>query len=131
MTDSQYCGDQAKYCQDKGELLRPEHLSKQLRGLPGKAKFALRRLMGIKRGILIITLPEGRTVRIEGEAEGPHAHLVLRNWNLASRALSSGTIGVAETYMDGDWESPDVTAFLEFFLVCFLIPLAKTINPGS
>lgn len=117
MTDSQYCGDQAKYCQDKGELLRPEHLSKQLRGLPGKAKFALRRLMGIKRGILIITLPEGRTVRIEGEAEGPHAHLVLRNWNLASRALSSGTIGVAETYIDGDWESPDVTAFLEFFLV--------------
>jgi cyclopropane-fatty-acyl-phospholipid synthase len=28
-----------------------------------------------------------------------------------------GTIGVGESYMDHDWDSPDVTAFLELFLV--------------
>src|SRR5690606_6612543 len=26
-------------------------------------------------------------------------------------------IGIAESYVDGDWESPDVTAFLELFVV--------------
>jgi cyclopropane-fatty-acyl-phospholipid synthase len=31
--------------------------------------------------------------------------------------MTSGTIGVAETYMDGDWQSPDITAFLELFLI--------------
>ena len=102
---------------NRGELLRPESLASQIRGLPAKARFALKRLMTIKRGVLLITLPEGRTLRIEGETEGPQAHLVLRNWNIANRALASGTIGVAETYMDGDWESPDVTSFLEFFIV--------------
>ncbi|MAY61404.1 MAG: SAM-dependent methyltransferase [Rhizobiales bacterium] len=102
---------------DRGELLRPDSLTDQLRGLPAKARFALKRLMAIKRGVLLITLPEGRTLRIEGETEGPEASLVLRNWNIADRALASGTIGVAETYMDGDWDSPDVTSFLEFFIV--------------
>ena len=43
--------------------------------------------------------------------------LILHNWNLAHQALTAGTIGVAESYIDGDWESPDVTAFLELFLV--------------
>lgn len=102
---------------DRGELLREDKLSRQLSGLPGKARFALRRLMAIQRGVLLITLPDGRTLRIEGQSEGPEAHLVLKNWNIAGRALASGTIGVAETYMDGDWDSPDVTSFLEFFIV--------------
>jgi cyclopropane-fatty-acyl-phospholipid synthase len=43
--------------------------------------------------------------------------LILHNWNLAHQSLTNGTIGVAESYMAGDWESPDVTAFLELFLV--------------
>ena len=37
--------------------------------------------------------------------------------SLPGRAFSGGTIGVAESYIDGDWESPDVTAFLELFVV--------------
>ena len=41
----------------------------------------------------------------------------MHNWSLPGRAFSGGTIGVAESYIDGDWESPDVTAFLELFVV--------------
>jgi cyclopropane-fatty-acyl-phospholipid synthase len=48
---------------------------------------------------------------------GPDAAIHLKNWNITFRALASGTIGVAETYMDGDWDSPDITAFLELFLI--------------
>ena len=43
--------------------------------------------------------------------------MVLHNWNLPHRAISNATIGVAKSYMDGDWTSPDITAFLELFLV--------------
>ena len=42
---------------------------------------------------------------------------MLHNWRLPGRAFAGGTIGVAESYIDGDWESPDVTAFLELFVV--------------
>jgi len=99
------------------ELLSAQNFSKYLKGLPARAKFVLRGLLHIQIGRLIIRLPDGRAVRIEGKESGPDAILILHNWNLANRTVSSGTIGVAETYMDGDWESPDVTGFLEFFLL--------------
>ncbi|SOE08414.1 cyclopropane-fatty-acyl-phospholipid synthase [Hoeflea halophila] len=99
------------------EKLSTDNLSTYLRGLPAKAKMALRGLLHMGHGRLSIRMPDGRTVMIEGRAEGPDACLILHNWNLAHRALTGGTIGVAESYIDGDWESPDVTAFLELFLV--------------
>ncbi len=99
------------------EKLSTDNLSAYLRGLPAKAKMALRGLLHMGHGRLSIRMPDGRTVLIEGRAEGPEATLILHNWNLAHRALTGGTIGVAESYIDGDWESPDVTAFLELFLI--------------
>ena len=99
------------------EKLSTDNLSAYLRGLPAKAKMALRGLLHMGHGRLSIRMPDGSTVLIEGRAEGPEATLILHNWNLAHRALTGGTIGVAESYIDGDWESPDVTAFLELFLV--------------
>ncbi|MEM5472653.1 cyclopropane-fatty-acyl-phospholipid synthase family protein [Hoeflea sp. AS60] len=102
---------------EAGEKLSTDNLSAYLRGLPVKAKMALRGLLHMGHGRLSIRMPDGRTVLIEGRAEGPEATLILHNWNLAHRALTAGTIGVAESYIDGDWESPDVTAFLELFLV--------------
>ena len=62
-------------------------------------------------------IPDGRTLIVGGNAPGPEAELVLHNWKLPGRAFSGGTIGVAESYIDGDWESPDVTTFLELFVV--------------
>jgi cyclopropane-fatty-acyl-phospholipid synthase len=97
--------------------LTAENISRIIKGLPFKAKLALRGLMRMQHGSLAVTLPDGRKVFIKGKTAGPDAALTLRNWNLAGRALTSGTIGVAETYMDGDWDSPDITAFLELFLV--------------
>ena len=68
-------------------------------------------------GALNLHMPNGRNLRIEAAEAGPDADLVLRNWNLPYRAFRGGTIGVAESYMDGDWESSDVPTFLELFLV--------------
>jgi cyclopropane-fatty-acyl-phospholipid synthase len=102
---------------EPAERLSADNLSAYLRGLPAKAKMALRGLIHMHYGRLSIRMPDGRAVLIEGRSEGPEAVLVLHNWNLAHQALTNGTIGVAESYMAGDWESPDVTAFLELFLV--------------
>lgn len=99
------------------EPLTPHNIGRYLRGLPFKAKLALRAALHLPKGTLTIRLPDQRLVKIDGKAPGPDAVLILHNWNLARRAISGGTIGAAESYMDGDWESPDVTSFLELFVV--------------
>lgn len=97
--------------------LTTDNLSPMSKGLPFKAKMALRALLQLQHGSLLVALPDGRKLRVNGKIPGPDAAVSLRNWNLPYRAFRSGTIGVAETYMDGDWDSPDIAAFLEFFLV--------------
>jgi cyclopropane-fatty-acyl-phospholipid synthase len=93
------------------------NVSEATRGLPARARLALRMALTFPRGSLTITTPERKLFRIEGQNPGPDAQLVLNNWRLPARAMSGATIGVAESYMDGDWESPDVTTFLELFVV--------------
>lgn len=87
------------------------------RGLPARAKMMLSVIIGLPRGTLTFRTPEGRVAKVGGASPGPEAKLVLNNWKLPGRAIASGTIGVAESYMDGDWESPDVTTLLELFVV--------------
>ncbi|MFM2278797.1 MAG: hypothetical protein RLZZ444_1028 [Pseudomonadota bacterium] len=100
-----------------GNVLTTANAAVLLRGLPATARFVLERLSQLERGSLAMTLPDGRNLTIRGHAAGPKAAVTLKNWYLISRALSTGAIGVAESYMDGDWDSPDAGQFLELFLV--------------
>jgi len=97
--------------------LTPGNFADFARGLPVRAKMVLQAGMSLPFGSLTVRLPDGRTAKMGGNGPGPDASLVLNNWKLPSRAFSGGTIGVAESYMDGDWSSPDVTTFLELFVV--------------
>ncbi|MEM0899167.1 MAG: cyclopropane-fatty-acyl-phospholipid synthase family protein [Pseudomonadota bacterium] len=111
------------------EDLTPTNISKKLRGLPLKAKTALRASLSLPAGSLTVQTPEGRVLRIEGKAPGPDGVVVLKNWNLPKRALMHGTIGVGESYMDGDWDSPDVTSFLELF--CVNVDVGEAVSKSS
>ena len=99
------------------EPLTADNFLARTKGLPFRAQMVLRGLLGLEAGTLAMTIPGGQTFVIAGSAPGPHAAVTLHNWNLMHRAVSGGTIGVAETYMDGDWESPDAGAFLELVLI--------------
>lgn len=101
------------------EAVRLDHsnFSDFARGLPARARMVLAAAMTLPAGRLTATLPDKRRVVVGGSAPGPDAEVILHNWKLPARAFSGGTIGVAESYMDGDWESPDVTSFLELFVV--------------
>jgi cyclopropane-fatty-acyl-phospholipid synthase len=45
----------------------------------------------------------------------PSASMTLRNWNVFGAALKSGDIGFAESYIAGDWTTPDLTELLKVF----------------
>jgi cyclopropane-fatty-acyl-phospholipid synthase len=108
---------QATHSGDDFVTLTESNLAEIARGLPARMRATLSALSGLVFGNLRITFPDGRKVRVTGKQPGPDAHLVMHNWRLPRRAFVSGTIGLAESYVDGDWSSPDVTSFLELFVV--------------
>lgn len=71
----------------------------------------------IRVGSLTIVLPDGRSHRFDGTETGPHGVLYVRNDRLARRMLLGGKLGFCESYLDGDWTSPDVPALFEMALL--------------
>ena len=80
-------------------------------GTPTAARTVFKLLQGLRHGSLTVQLPDGSMQRFGGEAL-PHATLALHNWNVCAAALKSGDIGFAETYIAGDWSTPNLTELL-------------------
>ncbi|MEO7335537.1 MAG: cyclopropane-fatty-acyl-phospholipid synthase family protein [Caldimonas sp.] len=84
---------------------------------PAAARAVLRVLEAIRHGSLEIQLPDGTTSRFGSRADGqPRASMRLANWNVFGAALRAGDIGFAESFVAGDWHSPDLPALLELFI---------------
>ncbi len=67
----------------------------------------------IEKGKLTIVLPDGRMVR-SGSKPGRDGTMVMKNERVAKRLLTGGSLSFAESYMDDDWESPDIGALTEW-----------------
>lgn len=66
----------------------------------------------ISIGRLTVVLPDGQRIVQAGAEPGPDAELVLHSWRPISRIIRAGDVGFAESYMDGEWTSPDLTALI-------------------
>ena len=88
-------------------------------GLPASAPAAsrtvLKLLEHICHGSLTLQLPDGSMQRF-GQQTLPHATLVLHNWQPCSAALKSGDIGFAESFIAGDWSTPNLTELLRVLI---------------
>jgi cyclopropane-fatty-acyl-phospholipid synthase len=82
--------------------------------LPTAAHAALKLLERMRHGTLTVQLPDG-THRRFGAGE-PQATIRLRNWNVFGATLRSGDIGFAESYVEGDWSTPSLTALMAVLL---------------
>jgi len=80
-------------------------------GTPAAARSVFRLLQRLRHGSLTVQLPDGTMRRFGGDAS-PHATLHLHNWKVFSAALKSGDIGFAESFIAGDWSSPNLTELL-------------------
>ncbi|RUP24697.1 MAG: class I SAM-dependent methyltransferase [Curvibacter sp.] len=84
-------------------------------GTPAAARTALRLLQRLQHGSLTVQLPDGALHHF-GDGHGPAAAMTLRNWEVCRAALKSGDIGFAESYIAGDWTTPNLTELLKVFL---------------
>ena len=85
-------------------------------GAPAAARSAFKLLARLKHGTLTLQLPGGSIQRFGSGAE-PMASLHLHNWNVCGAALRSGDIGFAESYIAGDWSTPQLTDLLRLLIV--------------
>ena len=84
---------------------------------PAAARAVFRLLKGLRHGTLDVQLPDGTMLHF-GAAQAPELRAALRlhNWNVCGAALKSGDIGFAESFIAGDWSTPDLTALLTLFI---------------
>ena len=81
---------------------------------PAAARAILSQLERLRHGTLSVRLPDGSTQRF-GSGD-KHAAITLHNWNLCGAVLARGDIGLAESYLEGDWTTPDLPDLLHLLV---------------
>jgi len=90
----------------------------QRRSLPLAARIVLGRLARIRRGYLIVRLPDGSHHTFAG-SDGGAAEVVeleIHRWRFFSRLLRRADVGAGEAFVDGDWSSSNLVGLTRFFL---------------
>lgn len=88
---------------------------RQLKGIPTSFRLAGLALLTAKTGKLTIRLPDGLAVAFDKHDGGTEAVIEVHDFDFAKRSVAGGDIGFAESYMDGQWSTPDLTAVLRYF----------------
>tara|TARA_R110000868_G_scaffold132380_3_gene343199 strand:- start:22418 stop:23671 length:1254 start_codon:yes stop_codon:yes gene_type:complete len=79
-----------------------------------KAVFSL--LKSFSLGSLSIELPNGDIVQTGDEAEASDAVIQIKNERFFKRCVLGGDIAFGEAYVDGDWDTPDITAVIRWMI---------------
>jgi cyclopropane-fatty-acyl-phospholipid synthase len=79
--------------------------------MPTRARIVLKLMQQMCYGSLTVTLPDRSVMRF---GEGlPHGEIVLANWKVCEAALKNGDIGFGETFINGDWSTPNLSALMD------------------
>jgi len=86
------------------------------RTFPDIREKLLNRWLGqIKSGQLNVTFPCGGTRVFGGEALSPNVEIAIHDFGLVNKIARSGDLGLAESYIAGDWDTPHLPDALTLF----------------
>jgi cyclopropane-fatty-acyl-phospholipid synthase len=80
-------------------------------------KLVLDSFRTLQRGALEVALPNGETRHFGGLAKGLRARIEITDEAFFRRCVLYGPIGFAESYMAGEWDSPDLTKVIAWFIL--------------
>ena len=69
-------------------------------------------LKGMRIGTLDVMLPNGEQRQFRGSESGPHGVLHIRSSAVIGHVLRGGEVGFGEAYLEGLWDSPDLSRLL-------------------
>ena len=98
-------------------IVTSDTVEEHAKGLPFAARQALAFATRLQAGSLDVTLPDGRKLLFCGATAGPNAEIIVHDLAFARRFADGGDIGIAEAYLRGEWETPNLTRFLQLFCV--------------
>jgi cyclopropane-fatty-acyl-phospholipid synthase len=73
----------------------------------------LKLLTQVRSGHLKMTLPNGERKEFGHSADALHAEIHILDWAVFKQVMSHGDIGFAESYIRGQWNTPDLKSLLE------------------
>jgi cyclopropane-fatty-acyl-phospholipid synthase len=76
--------------------------------------FILRMVDRLPVGELCVTWPSGAETTLRGRNDGQRAEISIRRLSAIQRIITHGSLGFAEGYMAGDWETADLDALLHW-----------------
>lgn len=92
---------------------------RQLKDVPASFRLGALVLLQTESGALTFVLPGGTRLVFRNEKPGAEAQIHVHDFRFIKRALAGGDVAFAESYMDGDWSTPDLTKVLQFFSANF------------
>jgi cyclopropane-fatty-acyl-phospholipid synthase len=101
------------------EIIASSQTIRQLKGVPASFRIGALVLLQTRIGRLTFVMPSGQRLVFSNTEDGPDARIHVHNFRFVHRALSGGDVAFAESYMDGDWSTPDLPAVLRFFSANF------------
>ena len=67
-----------------------------------------------ENGRLDIRLPDDRVFRADTKRPGPVAEVVVHDNDVFARMIREGQLGFCDAYLEGQWSTPDLQAFMDF-----------------
>jgi len=71
-------------------------------------------LSNARYGELTVVLPNGVAFHHAGNDPGPSAKIVIRSWRTVWRLILGGEMAFADSFITGEWWTPDLAGFLRF-----------------
>jgi cyclopropane-fatty-acyl-phospholipid synthase len=71
----------------------------------------------VEIGKLTFIAPDGTAHIAQGSRPGPDATFAIKEWDVLSRLVARGDIGLGEDFIAGAWETDDVEKLVSFFLL--------------
>jgi len=68
-------------------------------------------------GTLTFVAPDGAVQIAKGARPGPEATFAISEWDVLSRIVARGDIGLGEDFIAGAWQTDDVEKLISFFLL--------------
>ncbi len=85
--------------------------------VPAAARAALALLKRLQAGTLTVRTPDGNTHQAVGAAQPAlHASLQVHDWSMFAATMRAGDIGFAESFMAGQWTTPQLADLLRLLL---------------
>lgn len=70
----------------------------------------------MREGRLTVELPDGRKFHYGDGQGGVHADITMRNRDMFKKCFWTGDVGFGESYVDGDWDTTDITRVIEWMI---------------